>query len=105
MSKDSGMGAVIVPRSVVVIRGMSKPPLGFMVAASMSSIALELGAAPVALMPTFWAEHTPAPPVSEEKNPPPTPPRRGARKNIAQSAIPSEIILLSLMDNLSQRDK
>ena len=57
-------------RSVVVIRGMSKPPLGFMVAASMSSIALELGTAPVELMPMFWAEHKPAPPI---KNPPPTP--------------------------------
>jgi len=54
MSKDSGMGAVIVPRSVVVIRGMSKPDL-VAASASKSSNALVFGEVPVVLMPMFWA--------------------------------------------------
>ena len=60
MSKDVGIGAVMPLRSTVVMRGMSKPVLGFP-SESISSIALVLGAAPVVFMPMFWAKAPPRP--------------------------------------------
>ena len=46
--------APIALRSVVVMRGMSKPPLVLILAASTSSSAFELAGLPVVFMPMFW---------------------------------------------------
>ena len=50
-------GEVMRLRSAVLMRGMSKPPL----VPSISNIAEALGAAPVLLMPMFWAKKSKVP--------------------------------------------
>ena len=90
-------------RSLVLIRGIKIPFLLLEAKAltSISSIAEELGVAPVALIPTFWAEQEAHPksfPKGRTCN-------REGRKNIAQSAILSEIILEPQMDDFIQLDK